>query len=206
MQEVYNFCQCLFGFVLPGHIGKCRFDIGVCVDLRSAASERHEISAVGTHTGPDAVGGLSPDEVENQSRQYPHEYEIEYRRVFFRDYLVERYFAVRVRTLGFQQPVYQLRVVDFSGLVGHDPVTFFGYREINLVILYHDLFYLSFVHLFDKCSVICDGYFSVGQVREDKPVQEQDNQYSPQEPHEGVPFGSVLVLCVLFHKKSASCL
>lgn len=79
MQEVNNFCQCLFGFVLPGYIGKSCFDIGVRIDFGTAASERHEVSAVGTHAGPDAVGGLFPDEVENQPRQNPHEYEVEYR-------------------------------------------------------------------------------------------------------------------------------
>lgn len=118
--------------------------------------------------------------------------------------LVERYFSGGVRAFGFQQAVHQLRVVDFSRLVGLGPVSVFGHGEVNLVVLDHDLLDFPFLHLSDEGAIVRYVYFPVGQVGEDEPVQEQDNQDSPQEAHEGVPFGGVLVLYVWFHRISAS--
>ena len=54
-----------------------------------------------------------------------------------------------------------------------------------------DLFYQAAVHLINKGTVIGVLNLPLGDVRKDKPVQQQDNQDTPKESHKRIYFRGV---------------
>ena len=179
VQEIDDLAQGLLSLVLTGHIGKRGLHVGIGIDLRPAAAERHEVAAL-AHAGLDASAGLTPDQVEGQSGQHPHEKEVEQRRVLARNDPVERDSPVGIRAFGLQQPIDQSGVVDRTGTVGLRAVAGSRRGEVDLSVLDDYVADQAAVHLGDEGAVVGLDDPSARETREDQPVEQQDDQQAPQ--------------------------
>ena len=185
MQEVDDLGQGLLGLVLPGHVGEGGLHVGISVDLGPAVAERKDIAAR-THTGLEAPTRLSPEHVEDQSREDPHQQEVENRRILPGYDSCKGDLAVFVGALCLQEPVHQPGIIDCSGLIGCRFTLGVQGREIDLSVFDHDFPDQPAVHTFDKGTVIGCGDPSGIEHREDQTVQKQNDQNTPQDAGKGI--------------------
>lgn len=208
MQEIDNLGQRLLRLILPGHVGKRGLHVRLGIDPGAAAAEREEVAAA-LHAGLHAPADLPPDKVEGQTGQHPHQHEIEHGGVLAGHAPVEGDPSVGIGALGLQQTVDQLGIADLTGLKGLRLVVLALGAEIDQAVLDHDPFDQPAVHLADKGSVIGLDDPAARKVREDQPIEEQDDQHDPQQACIGIASGrrrsSVVLLlhnCHLFRAKS----
>lgn len=209
MQKIDDLGQRLLRLILPGHVGKRGLHVRLGIDPGAAAAEREEVAAA-LHAGLHAPADLPPDKVEGQTGQHPHQHEIEHGGVLAGHAPVEGDPSVGIGALGLQQTVDQLGIADLTGLKGLRLVVLALGAEIDQAVLDHDPFDQPAVHLADKGSVVGLDDPAARKVREDQPVEEQDDQHDPQQACIGIASGrrrsSVVLLlhnCHLFRAKIA---